>query len=654
MPKKTKLSEDQIELNNLTQLHDAVIPYFSKLWTRGTENEKYYSADPFTDEDKQKHSAQNRLPFSISSIPNKLNSIISTEKQNRSEWKVDPILDFIDSQDSQEIAMTILEKELKAAIASTRLKTIARQNKMKFVASDIFASGVAIMFGWGEVYVDKDLQGNDVIKLREGDYQNLIWDINAVDYERNKAQWMAKREFQYRIDVQKKYGKRVANKLAIQDAMSWASRQKQQYYVQYNRDGVSDLDLLAIFTHYQKVLRDYHVVLFNGNIVSEEKNKKDADDIAKMLQYPFLSEGRETPPIDVVKNTKLCLDKYCFTYTDLLDYEQTDLTLFPFSIYSAFQFKEKIWTMSDILKSMQQLANRMLSQIDFAFGKDIKNNYEIDISALEGTGMTVEEALQNLKDDKPIFNNGRQVLRAIESQGANPQWVQIMQIMLQLIDEIGGGKTFSGSPNSSGQSGKAINALIGQGQLLTNTFIDNRNRFQADLANKVMEFMKLYDNTPYIIKTEGGALTPAMIQLLQKYNMYIPHSDNKTSGYVRMNEGNNYLLDTEYQISVEMEDMSPNKKEQEYEMMTVQEKSDPDLLLSPTWKRKKLSKLSDISFEEREKIIQEIEQAKQQQQQLAEQARQEQLNLERAKAIISDKGNQTENIKENAANNQNK
>lgn len=635
------MADETLSVSHLQQLHDAVITYFNDFWERGEENERYYSADPFTDSQKAAYSAQNRLPFSISSIPNKLNTIIATEKQNRSEWKATPQLDFIDTPDVAEIQQEIMDKEVKAAIATTRLKTIARTNDFKNVASDIFASGVAIIYGAGEVYLEKNELGHDIIKLRDLDYKNVIWDQNAITYERNDAIWMAKRDFRYRIDLQKQYGKKKVKGLDEGESYMWSSRKKRQYYINYNKDGNSDLDLLSVFTHYHKVLRDYYVVVFDGKVVSRERNKKDAEEILEMLQIPFLAEGFESPPGEVVRVPELMIDKYVFTYQEILEHEETDLTMFPISIYQAFAYKDKLWTMTDILKSMQQLANRMLSQIDYAFGVDIKNIYEIVLPHLEGTGLTPEEALKMMKEKGFLLTNRAGAINSVKSQGANPQWVQIMEIMLKLIDEIGGGKSFSGTANSASQSGRAIQALIGQGELLTTAFIDNRNRFQADLARKVMEHMKLFDNAPYIIKTEAGALTPAMIEMLVQNEMYVPDPNNEMQGFVRVNSQNNYLEGSEFEMSVEFEDLSANKRAEEYQNMVLQEQTDQDLLLSPTWRNKKLSKLTSITYEERLKIGQEIAAARDAMQKQAEAQEREKMNMEKARILISDKGSQT-------------
>jgi hypothetical protein len=637
--------DNKVDLNTLLNIHGSVIDYFNTLHKRGEENERYYSADPFTDKQKNEYALQDRIPFSISSIPQKLNSIISTERTNRVSWKAKAKIEPDDISDDPQQMQQLFLKEIKAKLATLRMKMIESQNSAQWKYSDIFASGVAVIYGVAKISADVNKHGDPQIKLQDVDYKNLIWDKNSVEYERNDAQWMAEKRYIYRVDLKRYYDKKKVNDLSITDAASRWGRKKTQYFVQYNRQGNSDLDLLTLIEHYQKVLRDYYTVLFNGQVVSCERVKADAEKTLRILQLPYLAQGSDLPPADVIKTPRLVLDKYLFTYNDILDYEETDLEVFPYSIYQAFQFKDKIWTMADILKSMQQLANRMLAQIDYAFGQDLKNKWEIFLPALEGTGLSLEESLQMLDEKGYILTNIKDAIRSIRGQGANPQWVEIMQIMLGLIDEIGGGKTFSGNANSANQSGKAINALIGQGQLLTTAFIDNRNRFLTDLGNKLLWFMKHYDNTSYIMRIEGGALSPEMLQLLKQNGMFAPSIENPSAGYATLNQDNqNYLETADYDLDIVEESLSDNKKELEFASMSQIEQADPDLLLSPTWRKKKLEKISSLSYEDRQKITEEIEQMKQTQQAQAAQVQQQQINLERAKVLISDKGTQTETV----------
>jgi hypothetical protein len=294
--------------------------------------------------------------------------------------------------------------------------------------------------------------------------------------------------------------------------------------------------------------------------------------------------------------------------------------------------------MSDILKSMQQLANRLLAQIDFAFGEDLKNKWEIFLPAIEGTGISIEQAMQTLNEKGYILTNQRTAVSPIKSQGANPQWIQVMETMIALIDEQGGGKTFSGTANGAGQSGKAINSLIGQGQMLTNAFIDNRNRFLTDLGNKLLWFMKKFDNTAYVMRVESGSLSKEMLALLQKSGALTQSVQNPRSGYLSMNQGNqNYLENAELELEVIEESLSDNKKENRFATMTQMEMADQKLLLSPTWRKKKIEALPEFSYEDRQKIEDEIAQAEKAQAEAAQQQQQIQNNLEKAKILISNK-----------------
>ena len=91
--------------------------------------------------------------------------------------------------------------------------------------------------------------------------------------------------------------------------------------------------------------------------------------------------------------------------------------------------------------------------------------------------------------------------------------------------------------------------------------------------------------------------------------------------------------------------------------MLLAEKSFPDLLLSQTWNEKKMELIETISYEDRAKVWQEIQEAKQaqmqqaqMQQQKAEEFEQQKINVEKAKALISDRGQVIPSIKQEKTN----
>lgn len=615
--------QGKLEHSSLLAIHEVALPYFNKLWDKGTENERYLRVDPFTDSQKSEYAAQDRLPFHLGLINKKIYTIKATEDSNRTSWKVNAKNDPND--------------EIKAELATLRLKDIESQNNLKYTGSDIFLSGIGVIYGAAEIAVEQSKAGEQVVRVNEVDYKNLCWDSNAVEYDKSDAVWMAKIHKAYRVDLKREYPEKKLRPLPIGQVGLWG-REKTEYFLSTNRDGQSDLDLISVFTHYHKVIRDYYTVLFNGEVVSTERKKKDAEKTLRMLQIPYLSQGQDVPPSDVIHTPKIMLDKYVFTYTDILEYEETDLEFFPFAIYQAFHFKDAIWSMTDVLKSLQQFVDRLLAQIDYAFGTDIKNGWEIVVPWL-ADGVSIEDAIQKIKDGEPIPVNRPNSINSVKSKGANPQWIEMMGILTNYIDEIAGGKTFGGTANSSGQSGKAIKALVGQGELLASMFIDNLQRWKKGLGEKVLWFLQKYDTEPYVMKVQGGSLTPEMIQLLQQHQIYAPSMKDQGVGYMKMNQGSplSYLKDADFELTVSEEELSESRKETEFNKMLLLEQSDPTYTMSPTWKKLKLEKGLNLSYEDRQKIEQEVAQAQAAQQQAQQNIQQQQLDVQKAKVLASDR-----------------
>ena len=270
---------------------------------------------------------------------------------------------------------------------------------------------------------------------------------------------------------------------------------------------------------------------------------------------------------------------------------------------------------------------------------------------IEAAGITKEEAIRALKEDHIVPVGQAGTFNPIKSQGFNPQYAEVMQIMLSLIDEIGGGKTFSGNANSTHQSGKAVNMLVAQGQMLTDAFIDNRNRFLQDLGRKTLYQIKKYDSAPYVARIEGGSLSPEMLQLLQQDNQFIQSKENPAAGYLKMNEGgSNYLEDAEFDLDIVEESQNENKMAMEYEMMGQIEQSDEDLKLSPTWRKKKLEHIPNLDYSDRNKIIKEITDAKTAQAQQVQQQQQHANDMEKTKMLHEISKNKNVNKQQQPAN----
>ena len=625
----------KIPHEQLVLMHTTNLGYFDKLWKRGEENERYFSVDHFTDEEKQDYVNEGRYPFSMPMTAHKLNNIISSEKESRTSFKVEAKSDPND--------------EIKAELATLRLRNIEQNSGLKYIESDVFTSGVAIIYGVVKLKLDYDDEGNRIILFEEVDYKNFIWDSNAKKYEKDDAVFMAEMRKAYRYQLAQEYGEDKVSNLQAGQIELWQGRPFVEYFVQTNMYQ-QEYDLITVFTHYQKVMRDYWCLYFKGQKVGEYRTKKEAEEYQKMLLIPFLSEGMPEPPNKVVKNPKVKMDKYVFTYSDILEYEETEYDFFPYSVYQSFQFKDKIWSMSDILKSPQIFIDRLIAQSDYSLGKDIKDGFEVVVPKL-AEGITVEEAVQRAKDGEgvPVMMDG--AIKWIERHSLDSNWLNIYEIMLSLGEDVSGGRSFSGLQDKAGESGIAIKQKVMQGEKLTALFIDNKFRMKRDIGNKALSFMALYDTEPYVMKVLGGSLTPEMVQLLQMHNIYQPSEVQDGVGYVTINKNPQssmeWLKDRKFELQIVEDDLSESRREVKYMKMLQAEQSRPELKLSPTWNME-LFTVMDLDYSLRQRLVTELQQMMQQQQQMQQQqaqSEQQDKAIDTAKFLVEQENKKNEKQK---------
>ena len=306
--------EAPLTVEQLCLMHLQNLGYFDKLWRRGEENERYISADHFTDEEKRDYANDGRNPYSVALTAQKINTIMASEKENRTSFKVEAISDPND--------------EIKAEIAGLRLKNIEARSGLKYVESDVTLSGVGVIYGVNAIRVRLNDAGDNELYVEEVDYKDFIWDANAKKYEKDDSVFQAEKTRAYRYQIKNDYPDVEFNNPGFDSW--WAGRSFVEYFISTSLK--PEYDLITKFTHYQKVIRDYHCVFFNGEKVAEFRNKAEADDILKMLKMPYLMEALPEPPAFVQKVKKTKMDKYVFTYNDILEYEETELDFFPYSI----------------------------------------------------------------------------------------------------------------------------------------------------------------------------------------------------------------------------------------------------------------------------------------------------------------------------------
>ena len=621
-PQKTKtiagVLNTPLTASDLVSIQESNLSYFQKLYSKGEENERYLTGQNLSEEQEKDYYNQERIPFPSAITADKLNRIISTERNTRTSTKAEA---------------TRPDKEIGAELATIRLKKIERDSEMDYVESEVFASGVGVIFGCAKIKVDYDRHGNKQILIEEVDYRDVMWDSNAKKYNKSDGTFFAERKAVYRQDIRRDYGDKVADAIDINNG-TWG-RDIQNWWGVQDAYGKRDNDIIVIFEQYQKVLKEKWYVVWNGEVVSKEDSHQAADEILQTLKMPFAATNQDIPPCDIVKHTDNGIDKYVFTSSLILEYEETDLEDFPYSVYQALQFQDKIWCLTDILKPENKFMDKLISQIDYAFGVDLKNAWEI-VEPWLSQGVTLEDALYKIKNGIPVPVIRPGAVKAIKPAGANPQWLQVYSMLKQNVVEMSGGALFSGGgqPGLQREAKESIAMKLRQQQLTATLFTDNLRRWKRDIMKKVLWFLAKYDTEAYIMKVHGGELSPEMIQLLQEKNIYEPSKNNRGTGYLKMNqEGNelSYLRDFDYDITITESELSDTMQELRLSQLEGFNKVVPGVITPDIF-----LEFMPLDYSIKEKIkktFEQRQQTQQQSQQKAEQLENDKIDVSKINAV---------------------
>lgn len=634
-----------LDVEELLQFHTDAIPYFQGKWEKGEENEHYKEVNHWWDK-KEEIESQGRQAYSIGLISGKVNQILAEQRMNRTEYKLRAKADPAD--------------EIKAEIGTIQYNDLESRADMKYIDTDVFDSGAAVCYGAYEIFLDTDEELNQVPNVRKVDYKNFMWDKNSVDYTHNDALWMAKKHYAYRYQIAKEHGKEKAKKIAEGDTYNLWGRVKDSYFIQSGE--TPDYDILTVFNHYQKVVRKYHYVLFNDymnihglagkKVAYVTRNKKEAQQVLRQLKYPYLANRYPVGANSIESRDKTKIDKYIFTVENILEHEETDMDMFPFAIYHGYQYADKFWTITDVLKSAQVFIDRYLAQIDYSFGKDIKNAYELVVNKL-AEGFTYETALQRLEEDGVLPVKSENALNQVRSQSVNPQWIQMVGLMQSYLEDLAGGRSFQGISESADESGRAIKLKQMQGQKIAGLLADNLKRTRLDLGKKLLWWFKKYDTSERVVKIAGESLTPQMKQFLENNGALTSSQIEENAGYVKINPGGtSHLLNAKLELEVAETAYSESERQKKLNELMAAAEMNPQIAQIPKFNELAL-KYIDVSFNDRQELISSYQNLLQSQAEAAEkeQTREDaKLNIDKAKVLAdlekNDATNQQRSSKE--------
>lgn len=609
-----------LSATDLQSLHDQGINFFNEKWKEGSENERYKKGKHWTVAQENKVGLQNRQPYSMAVMATKLGTILATQKQARTQFKV--------------VANVDPNDEMKAEVATLMLRDDEKKSKFKYLESEVFDSGLSVKYGAGEAYVDYS-EFQPKIKFRKIDYQNVVWDTNSREYDLSDALFTAKIDKLYRFQLKQEYPDKVEG-LSVDTTQM--GRAKDAYYVVKNPNGKNDFDIISKFTHYQKVIRtvwytlhpDTKGILGEGLYTKKFKTQEEAERHLREINIPYLLNGFDTEG-SVESKDEIKYDKYVFANTTILEYEETDYPSSPIKVYRCFHFEDDFWSFMDMLKSPQKFMDRLFAQMDYSLGSDIKNVYQLNVNAL-ADGKTFEDAKAIIEKTGGVVpvNSSEEVLRALKASGLNPQWLQLATVMQQFIEDFAGGRSFQGLSEGSGESGKAINLKKQQGALVAFLMLDNLARWKQSMGEFALFLHKEYDTAERQIKVQGAELTPEMIQMLNQNGVITPSQAEPDSMFIKVG-GIDFLKDADLELTVTEAALTDSEKEFKYLQLLEMGRSNQALWQMPPYVNMLLQYNTDVPERLKKELIQNIQSYQEEQSRLA----QEELNVKKA-SILQD------------------
>lgn len=619
----TKTFTPPLDLVSLRSMHDSVIPFFAKKIEHAKRNERYKKAEHWTEEQRKNIYNQNRQPYSMALISHKINTILAAQRQQRTSFKV---LATVDPQD-----------EIKAELASLQLKEKEKNCDFSYIESEVFDAGLSVAFGAVEIDTIEDM-GSEKVVLKKIDHRDIIWDKNSRDYLLKDALFMAKTKRLYRYQIEHDFGALPEN--TSESVSGFHAQPYSSYYIEKAGEKNSQYDIISVFTHYQKVKRPYYVVLFddsenlfgfsNNIFAGKFRKKENAQKHLEELKKTYTETYNAAPEGEIIERFEDKLDKYVFTYNTILSYEETDLDDFPFCVYRSFHFEDDFWTLTDLLLDPQMFLDRIFTQIDYSFGRDVKNVFQGNINVL-AEGETVESAKLKAEKTGGIIwtRTNEEVFKPIKMSGVNPQYFQVAAVMKSFLEDLAGGRSFQGLSEHNNESGRAIIAKQEQGALFASLFLDNLHRWKKNVGEKLLHWIGKYETGERTLRVLGGSLSPEMYQVLRQRGLLKPSLSEPGGGYITIDNPAEIApgLDSqEFELIVTQVPLSENARQEKLRQLIEMNKAYPNAVPLEV-----MLEYFDMDWSLKQKVL---SQYRQNQEALLK-LEGEKLNIEKAKILTS-------------------
>jgi hypothetical protein len=562
-------------------------------------NVEIYMGEHWSDEDQAKFNLQDRIPLDIHATFPKVQSILGFEKNNRLQFEADPEGE---------------EDELTAQIYNLLFRNIENRDRPKkyhYTKTDIFSDGTIAFFGCSEIYKETNDTGDSVLRIRQLPYNEVIFDRNFTDFEMTGCS-----RYQHYYDTYVDELKlQHEDKKDLFDSIPTQETNTDQQPVHARTDHYEISDKQNKGKKQVRVIRDwkrivstvYELHMIEENKIYEYTTKQEAEEARKM----FIDEKRQTfgqliqeftlggitiDPMKRISNQEY----YEMTLPEIEDnfiikpvpkerwqYAKVagkillegpvilDIDESPLTMYFCIFFGGKIVPLVSIARGMQLYLDRLFAQVDYDVGTDTKAVKYIYTNKLDQDYNTPEEALEAISKGEAIYVRGDATggdpVGIVKSSGTKQTYFKIFEILLQLMEDIYGGRNFQGAQEAGGQSGRAIQKLQAAAAVMALNYMDNLRRYDEQVGRKLVKYIKKCYTHKFTLKAIGENMSQKILKALKDNQMYRESAMYDGIGYVVVNDPQNSnqkpLSEANLTITINKVSARQDEKDIEYEKL---------------------------------------------------------------------------------------
>lgn len=482
---------------------EAVQPVFDSYNTQAGINYDFYFGRQWTDEERDAHDTQKRIPYVFNEIKHKVDHIVGVQMQTRLDVKT------VGREPADNMGAELL---------TFLLKWAAQVNDLEYTETEVFKDGLIGNVGWAAVYWENEdvLYGYPKVEIIP--YNEIYYDVQSRKRDLSDARWIARRSQISRIEAKEKYPwladkiEDIANGTysGVKSYNVPTGRQRQTIHTTRPSFDIQDRELLTEIMHYERIKVNQYLVIndITGDIQTFDQ-RKEAEDYYFGLVDTYSEEGVSiigddgTAKVLFATDVKTQIIQTVLLQDCLIARELTILPDFPFVGFFPYFSHGEYQSFVEQLLSPQILVNRSFSQWDYILGASTKNLLTVMESLLR-KGTTVETVRREASKTVPVLSvMSHDAIRSLPNNPVNPQIFQNIEFGITRMNDYAGGRNALGLTESAAESGRAVIARAEQGGVAKLPIFDALRFWRINISQRLVWYMKNFMSPKQIIRIVG-------------------------------------------------------------------------------------------------------------------------------------------------------